>query len=716
VNYLLRRHSLFFILLFTIQLNAQTVLNQNLKSNQFLKEGIYFFEDKKSEFTLEQIIQQSKFQPVGENGTNFGISPSTFWLKIEIYNKTKENSFRLQIAQSCLDVVDFYYSDGEGNYKVIEGGEHMPFYIREFKDPSFIYQINLPSDSLSTFYFRIQSRDNFQVPLILGTPETVFNSNAIKDFVLGLFAGIMIVMLLYNLFVYISIKDKTYLYYIFYLLTVILTQESIQGYTFQYLWPGIPFLAQWSPFIFSPLVGIASYSFMRIFLNTSVYIPRIDKGFKYFTWAYLIAFAFSLFGQYTLSFNLITLCATTVSMYMFGSALYIYFKGSRPARFFLIAWSIFLFGVTVYALTNFGILPINNFTFYMMPFGAAMEVVLLSLALADRINILKKEKEQSQAEALEISHQNQILIQEQNIILERKVHERTNDLEMANEELIATLNQLKDAQSQLVDSEKMASLGQLTAGIAHEINNPINFVIANIQPLRLDVNELLELINKYEALRNAAEILSQFQVIDAYKKKIDLDYMIKEIEKILKGIDDGAKRTAEIVSGLKNFSRLDENDVKLANINDGIESTLILLRSTIPKEIEVIRELNEVPPIECYPGKLNQVFMNILSNALYALTKKKEGKKQLIIKTYELSDHVFVSIKDTGIGMSKEVKDRIFEPFFTTKDVGEGTGLGMSIVFKIIEVHHARIEVESEVGVGTNFILVLNKKMMISKN
>ncbi len=429
-------------------------------------------------------------------------------------------------------------------------------------------------------------------------------------------------MLLYNLFIYISVRDKAYLYYILYLFIVILTQESIQGYTFQYLWPNSTLLAQWSPFVFSPLSGIASYYFMRVFLNTAVFVPRLDKGFKYFAFGYGIAFAFSLFGNYALSFNLITLCATGVSMYMFIVALIIFFKGSRPSRFFLIAWSIFLIGVTVYALTNFGVLPINNITFYMMPFGAAMEVVLLSLALADRINILKKEKEQSQAEALEILHQNQVLIQEQNIVLEQKVHERTNDLEMANEELIATLNQLKDAQSQLVDSEKMASLGQLTAGIAHEINNPINFVIANIKPLRLDVNELLELIGKYEDLRNAAEILKQFQVIDDYKKKIDLDYMIKEIEKILRGIDDGAKRTAEIVSGLKNFSRLDENDVKSANINDGIESTLILLRSTIPSEIEVIRNLGEIPMIECYPGKLNQVFMNMLSNSLYALSKK----------------------------------------------------------------------------------------------
>ncbi|MCU0360429.1 MAG: ATP-binding protein [Bacteroidia bacterium] len=241
-------------------------------------------------------------------------------------------------------------------------------------------------------------------------------------------------------------------------------------------------------------------------------------------------------------------------------------------------------------------------------------------------------------------------------------------------------------------------------------------MLANIKPLRMDVNELLELINKYEYLRIEEDKLKQFQIIDAYKKKIDLDYMIKEIEKILGGIDDGARRTAEIVSGLKNFSRLDENDVKSANINDGIESTLILLRSTIPKEIEVVRHLGDLPMVECYPGKLNQVFMNVFSNALYALNKKQEGKKQLIITTYENGDHVYIIVEDTGVGMSKEIKEKIFEPFFTTKDVGEGTGLGMSIVFKIIEGHHARIEVESEAGVGTKLSIILNKKMRFPKH
>jgi signal transduction histidine kinase len=338
-------------------------------------------------------------------------------------------------------------------------------------------------------------------------------------------------------------------------------------------------------------------------------------------------------------------------------------------------------------------------------------VILLSFALADKINILKKDKELSQAEALEAAEQNQQLIREQNIVLEQKVFERTVELEETNDELKVTLSYLKDTQSQLVDAEKMASLGQLTAGIAHEINNPINFVSANLRPLKMDINDLLDLIKRYEEVAPEGWE-NKLKEIEQFKKQIDLDYLKKEIETLLAGIEDGARRTTEIVSGLKNFSRLDESEMKMANVNEGIESTLILLKSAVPANVEVITRLGNIPPIECLPGKLNQVFMNLLSNALYAIERNKNVvEPKLIITSLVVDDKVVVRFEDTGIGMTPEVKAKIFEPFFTTKDVGEGTGLGMSIVFKIVEIHKAKMEIETEPGKGTVITLILNKKI-----
>jgi two-component system NtrC family sensor kinase len=404
--------------------------------------------------------------------------------------------------------------------------------------------------------------------------------------------------------------------------------------------------------------------------------------------------------------------AILVSVYMLFTSIIILKKGYKPAKFFLIGWSIFLIGICIYVLKDFGFLPYNIFTRYTMHFGTAAEVILLSFALADRINILKQEKEQSQTEALLALQKNEKLIIEQNVVLENRVQERTIELKHTNEELNSTLSNLKDAQTQLVNVEKMASLGQLTAGIAHEINNPINFVSANIKPLKLDFIDILGLIKEYETITPETDLTIKLKDIENYKEQIDLTYLITEIESLISVIDDGAQRTIEIVAGLKNFSRLDESDIKIANINEGIRSTLILLKSAIPKNTTVITDLGNIPSIDCLPGKLNQVFMNLLSNAIYAITKKKtDDENKIIIKTYELNDHIYVSIEDTGIGMTDTVKAKVFDPFFTTKDVGEGTGLGMSIVYKIIESHQAKIEIESEFGVGTKMTLILNKRL-----
>ena len=705
---------LFIILLLAKFANAQILISEAPDQKLFvnLNNGISFIEDKEGKLTFEEVIRSKNFSPVGKDVPNFGITNSAYWLKLQIKNVSHKEIYRLQISQPALDEIDFYQKNKNGVFEQFKSGESLPFNAREFFDPNYIYRLRLDTLAVSEIYLRVRSRDNLQVPIAIDTQENIFETNKIKDYVLGLFAGTMLVMFLYNTFLYVTVRDKTYLYYIIYLAMVILVQTSIQGYTFQYLWPDTPLIAQWSQFTFSPLSGITSAYFMRVFLNTAYYTPRLDKGFVYFTIAYVIAVAFAVFGRFDISFNLITACASLLSMYMMIVAFVIFKKDYKPARYFLLAWSLFLFGVTIYAMTNFGLLPINNFTFYMMPFGAASEVVLLSLALADRINVLKKEKEQSQADALRISQQNQKLITEQNILLEQKVHERTLELEETNEELNVTLTYLKDTQAQLVNAEKMASLGQLTAGIAHEINNPINFVSANLKPLKTDISEVFEVVDKYETIHPETELKEKLKEIDAFKKKIDLVYLKHEIGTLLTGIEDGARRTAEIVSGLKNFSRLDESDIKEANINEGIESTLILLRSSIQKNIEVVTHLGVVPIIECYPGKLNQVFMNVLSNALYAMNKKDASEKnKLTITTFEKNNQVHVSFEDTGIGMTPEVKEKVFEPFFTTKDVGEGTGLGMSIVFKIVESHHAKMEIESEPGKGTKITLILNKKI-----
>lgn len=275
-----------------------------------------------------------------------------------------------------------------------------------------------------------------------------------------------------------------------------------------------------------------------------------------------------------------------------------------------------------------------------------------------------------------------------------------NELKDAYQELDLTHKTLKTTQSQLVSSEKMASLGQLTAGIAHEINNPINFISGNITPLKNDINDLLIVLKKYEEAIQASNLTEQFAEVESLKLELEIDYITEEITELLNGIDEGVDRTTEIVKGLRNFARMDENDIKAFDIHNGIDSTLALLKSQV-QSVEVIKDYNFEGEIEAFPGKLNQVFMNIMSNAIQAMP---EGG-MLYIGTKKSGDQVEIKFRDTGIGMDEETQKRIFEPFFTTKAVGEGTGLGMAITHGIIEEHKGSIEVNSTPGQGTEIVL-----------
>jgi PAS domain S-box-containing protein len=305
----------------------------------------------------------------------------------------------------------------------------------------------------------------------------------------------------------------------------------------------------------------------------------------------------------------------------------------------------------------------------------------------------------------------QLEANERLMLAEKQLKENLEIEKKQKEELDRLIAQLKDTQGQLVHNEKMASLGQLTAGIAHEINNPINFVYNGIDTLKISLDDLMEIVNKYNELDNANG--NKDAVIEEAKKlkaQLDFEELTQDIEHLVSDIRKGAVRTMEIVKGLRVFSRLDEEERKMANIKDCLDSTLILLNNKMKGRVELKKYYDEtMPDIMCYPGQLNQVFMNIINNAIQAIPEhRKDGV--ISIYTENQQENVIIRIKDNGIGMSEQVKRRIFEPFFTTKAVGVGTGLGLSITFGIIEKHNGQIFVNSEEGRGTEFVIQLPKE------
>jgi two-component system NtrC family sensor kinase len=650
------------------------------------------------------------FRTLNQDVPNLQITPYTHWVKFTIENKSSLSKLLLEIESPIIDDITLFEPLPDGQVKTTRLGEFTSFHNRPFNHQNYTFLLNIPKDSSRTYYMKVKAGEQLQLPIYLGPADLIFEKNDERELIFGIYIGVILAMAFYNLFIYISIRDNSYLIYVGYNICVGLTQATLQGYTFRFLYPDVPWLALHATVLVPILNGLTALMFVQQFLLTKENYPFGHKLLNYVIYFYLGCFIPTFLDFYTIAQLWVQAGAFTGSILIFFVAYRINLAGFAAARFFLAAWSIFLVSVCVFVLRNFNILPYNNYTYYALQFGSALEALLLSFALAHKINVLKAEKETSQAEALSASLENERLVKEQNIILETKVQERTEALQSSNQELHVALTNLKEAQTQLVEKEKMASLGQLTAGIAHEINNPINFVTSNIKPLKLDIADLRSVLDKYQELEGSTDVPKDLRQIAAFKQEIDIDYIHEEIDSLIKGIEDGATRTAEIVKGLRTFSRLDESEVKSIDIHEGIDSTLVLLRNSTPPNLKIIKNYADLPKIECYAGKLNQVFMNIFTNAMNAIkTKSEAGEEEYlsITTSREKDNFVSIRIKDSGIGMSNEVREKIFDPFFTTKDVGEGTGLGLSIVFSIIEKHHGKIIVNSAPGEGAEFIIYL---------
>jgi signal transduction histidine kinase len=396
-------------------------------------------------------------------------------------------------------------------------------------------------------------------------------------------------------------------------------------------------------------------------------------------------------------------------------------------------------------------------------------IEILQQAVEERTSELKKTNEQLRYEILERQRAESALLQAHDL-LKIQVEERTAQLTQANAQLKQdiierqrveaalrqseaklrkqatklkhALQELHSYQTQLIQTEKMSSLGQLVAGVAHEINNPINFVYGNIAYASQYIRDIMQLLQLYEQHYPLA-----IQEIQEIAKEIDLDFVKADLPKVISSMKLGAERIRDLVLSLRNFSRLDEAEMKSVNLHEGLDSTLLILQNQLKAmpgrcEIAVIKEYGDLPPVECYPGQLNQVFMNLLSNAIDALEESRMLNSQILIRNLqrsvsspsitirtgikevrspentpksslpppssplEYTAYAVIRIADNGSGMTEAVRRRLFDPFFTTKAVGKGTGLGLSISYQIVvEKHGGRIQCVSELGLGTEFVI-----------
>ncbi len=673
---------------------------------------ISFFEDSTGKMLSSEIQRKVQFKKYDKSIPYFGISNNTVWIRFSICNKTDNQDISLFIPEANISILELFKDSANELLKVGMAGNSFEAPSQVFRNPDYVFDLHLKPAETVNYYLRVLSFNPISLPVSIGKFSAVENVLTIESSIISLYLGIILTIFFYNLFLFISTLDKAYFYYILYICLLGLAQITLSGYSSIYLWSHFPGLNRFAVPVTTCIAGIAASLFTINFLRTKFYTPLFHRIFIVIIIVFALAIILSVVGYNGLSYNIFSTASLAAPIISIIASFKIARKGYRPAYFYFVSFLAFSVGLVIFILRNENILLNNSFTTYVLYLGSAIEAILLSFALADKINSLRKEKEESQAYSLKVARENEKLIGEQNIVLEQKVAERTDELQNTNLQLNKTLGELKDAQTQLVEAEKMASLGQLTAGIAHEINNPINFVKSNIKPLQLDVDDLFEIIDQYNLLHTTGKenLSTQLETVYQHQQALDMDYVKNEIRQLIKGIEDGAERTAEIVRGLRTFSRLDESELKVANVHDGIDSTIVLLRNSMASHVSIEKKFTSKGAIECFPGKLNQVFMNILNNAIQAIAAKKDSKENDLISIFTCDlpgDYMQIKITDSGIGMSEEVMHRIFEPFFTTKPVGEGTGLGMAIVFKIIEEHYGKVDVSSQEGKGSEFIITL---------
>lgn len=666
--------------------------------------GEIFTYDGSKELSIRQIIFSEQYSLNNSTILNLGVSNEWHFVKFKLTKEFSEGDFFLMIDNPTIDSIQLFQIQPTLRYLGMNGSSIKRSESNR-KTQNFMFSLGSHLDTSCEFVIRLKSGKQLLIPLRIDNKEELIADSNASENLLFIYFGIMMVLVIYNLFIFISIRESDYGFYVFYLITVALTQASLFGFGDLWFWPDSGWLCSHAVYLTGSLSGIGTILFAQQFLKTKTYTPVIHKILVVYIGLGFLSMLLCAFGLYNLSYNLLNFNAASALILLVASILS-YKRGNRSGKFFILAWTIFLCGVTVFALKDFGILPYNRLTLYALPFGSAIEGILLSFGLADRINILKKEKETAQLRELEA-----LKINEQE--LEQKVHDRTLQLEEAKNEVQKNYDYLRITQRQLVESEKLSGLGQMTAGIAHELNNPINFVSSNIAPLNRDVDQVLLFMHEFEKLPADA---SKDEITELKAKYLaaDMPYVKSEIDMLMKGIHEGARRTAEIVKGLRIFARADRDTLVKANINECMEATLVVMKSSFKEEVTLTVDLDpNLPELDCYPGKLNQVFVNIIGNAVHATRMDGRDKKdrQIAVKTWADENHLFVSVKDNGKGMDEETKERIFEPFYTTKGVGEGTGLGLSITLGILEEHKGNVHVNTEQNKGTEFLIEIPRNL-----
>jgi len=651
------------------------------------------FEDPSGNLTITDIVShqtEGRFTPWTDGTPGFGFTSSAVWARFAIKNTLPHPlEYFLEIKYPLLDRLDLYIPSDTQNFTVLSAGDSFPFKHRSIQYKNNILPIRLAPDEQKTFYLRCETTSSLNLPLTLHSPASLAGEITLEQTLLGIYYGILLVMMIYNFFIYLGLKDSTYLYYVLFVLTYMLFQLSVNGMAFQYFWPNQIWWANNCTPFFIFLAYIFATQFTRYILDTPRNIPRIDTLLRVGLVLSIFGSILTLFVGYHLSIRLATLMSLTVVALIVAGFICMV-KGYRPARYYFLAWSVSMLGVTVYALKTFGILPHTFITHWGIQIGSAWEVVLLSMGLADRFQLIKQEKEQLQtvyAKQLEKAHAElgksfRELEQFKNS-LELLVEERTADLSRVNESLAQEASDRQKAEARAEAASKAKS--QFLASMSHEIRTPMNAILG---------------------MANLAVKMAETAKLQQY----------------LSIIQDSGKALLTLINDILDFSKIEAGrlDLECANfdLRETVESLADLFgKQAADKGLELLISVSSDAPcaIRGDSLRLRQILINLVNNAI------KFTEKGVVVVTVRCENqrdnrailHFFV--RDTGSGINHDQIKQLFSAYTqadsSTSRLYGGTGLGLAISKQLVTLMGGEIHAESVPGKGSTFHFTINAEL-----
>ena len=687
----------YVLLLLTGLLSAQPIINlATIDTDKTIGLQISYYRDTTHQRSLSEIISSpvaDDFVISSESVLNFGLSEATYWLRFRVQHSNSETeSWLVEVAYPLLDSVCFYRPLPAGGWQETISGEVIGINRQSIPYRHFLFPVTSSDTAVHTYYLKVRTEGSARLPVFLRPSATLFSEIVIEEIAFGIFYGAMLVMILYNLFLFSALRERSYLFYCAFIFLNVCVQATFNGHV-QLVGIAVSYANTW---LLLSMFGATLFGvlFAVTFLRTKHFLPTLHRVLVSMAMITSLFWCLSFVLSYHISAMAASLLFLTVPFTVWLSGLRAWLKGNSSARYFLIAWSLYLVSVTLISLRTLGVIPGSMPLELVMQLGSVLDAVLLSLALADRINEYRKERIRNQEQALKAAREKEQFVQTQNRLLEERVRARTEEISAQNEErqvqqeVIAGLNEQLLTQNEDLEEQverRTRALDQTNRQLASQNKRLEQFASITSHNLRGPIANILGLGNVFER-QNLSEL--NRQCIDHLQKAtLDLDKVIRDLNLILT-YSNGPQPNTEPVALEKVWQSVVEE----------LSPMLIQEQAQITVEFEKAEEVHAVT------SYVRSIFFQLLTNAIKFRSPDRVLVVQVVSK--RTKEHIVISIHDNGLGVDTEKhQDKLFTIYQRFHTHREGRGLGLYLVKTQIEALGGFIEIESRVGQGTTFHL-----------